>query len=115
MIIIERHGEMLKLPALLAGRVGNLLVPGTLAGQSGLSRTTVVRYIELLHSVFLIKSIPAWSPGPTFRAIGTPNLAFVDSGIAGTSSDRTPRIWTTPAVPPVRCWKTSWQWNSRDN
>lgn len=80
---IERHGEMLKLLTLLAGRVGNLLVPATLAGQAGLSRTTVVRYLELLQSVFLIKSIPAWSPGPTFRAIGTPKLAFVDSGIAG--------------------------------
>ena len=79
---IERHGDLLKLLALLAGRAGGLLVPGTLAGQSGIPRTTLVRYLELLASVFLIKSIPAWSSGQTGRAIGTPKLAFVDAGIA---------------------------------
>lgn len=79
---IERHGELLKLLALLAGRAGGLLVPGTLAGQSGIPRTTLVRYLELLASVFLIKSIPAWSAGQTMRAIGTPKLAFVDTGVA---------------------------------
>jgi predicted AAA+ superfamily ATPase len=40
-----------------------------------------VRYLELLATVFLIKTIPAWSSGQTARAIGTPKLAFVDSGI----------------------------------
>lgn len=79
---IERRGELLKLLALLAGRAGGLLVPGTLAGQSAIPRTTLVRYLELLSSVFLIKSIPAWSSGQTQRAIGTPKLAFVDTGVA---------------------------------
>ena len=79
---IERRGVLLKLLGLLAGRVGGLLVPATLASQSGLSRTTLVRYLELLSSVFLTKSIPAWSTGPTHRAVGTPKLAFVDTGIA---------------------------------
>lgn len=79
---IERQGDLLKLLALLAGRAGGLLVPGTLAGQSGIPRTTLVRYLELLSSVFLIKRIPAWSPGQTQRAVGTPKLAFVDTGIA---------------------------------
>jgi predicted AAA+ superfamily ATPase len=32
--------------------------------------------------VFLIKTIPAWSTGLTQRAVGTPKLAFVDTGIA---------------------------------
>lgn len=40
------------------------------------------RYLELLTAVFLIKEIPAWSTNQTQRAIGTPKLAFVDSGIA---------------------------------
>jgi len=79
---IERRGDLLKLLGLLAGRVGGLLVPATLASQSGIPRTTLVRYLELLSSVFLIKSIPAWSSGRTNRAIGTPKLAFVDTGIA---------------------------------
>src|SRR5262249_33969398 len=79
---IERRGEMLKLLALLAGRAAGLLVPATLAGQTGLSRSTLVRYLELLASVFLIKEIPAWSPGQTSRATSTPKLAFVAPGIA---------------------------------
>jgi predicted AAA+ superfamily ATPase len=79
---IERRGDLLKLLALLAGRAGQLLVPATLAGQSGVPRTTLVRYLELLASVFLIKTIPAWSSNQTQRAIGTPKLSFVDTGVA---------------------------------
>jgi uncharacterized protein len=79
---IERLGQMRRLLALLAGRAGGLLVPATLAGQSALSRSTLVRYLELLTSVFLIKQIPAWSSNQTQRATATPKLAFVDSGIA---------------------------------
>ncbi len=79
---IERRGDLLKLLGLLAGRTGRLLVLATLAGQSGIPRTTLARYLELLASVFLIKSIPAWAPGQTKRAVGTPKLAFVDTGIA---------------------------------
>ena len=79
---IERRGDLLKLLSLLAGRTGGLLVPATLASQSSIPRTTLTRYLELLASVFLIKSIPAWSSGQTHRAVGTPKLAFVDTGIA---------------------------------
>ncbi|MFF5083018.1 DUF4143 domain-containing protein [Actinoplanes sp. NPDC000266] len=56
------------------------LVPGTIAGQAGLARTTLIRYLELLTSVFLIKSIPAWSNNLTRRAVGAAKLAFVDTG-----------------------------------
>jgi predicted AAA+ superfamily ATPase len=79
---IERRGDLIKLLTLLAGRAGGLLVPATLAGLSGIPRTTLVRYLELLSSVFLIKTIPAWAPGLAKRAVGTPKLAFVDTGIA---------------------------------
>jgi predicted AAA+ superfamily ATPase len=79
---IERHGQLLKLLGLLAGRAGGLLVPGAMAGVSGIPRTTLTRYLELLSSVFLIKTIPAWSSNLTQRAVGTAKLAFVDTGIA---------------------------------
>lgn len=79
---IERRGELMKLLTLLAGRAGHLVVPGSLAGQSGIPRTTLVRYLELLTSVFLIKTIPAWSSSLTHRAVGTSKLAFVDTGVA---------------------------------
>lgn len=80
--VIERRGDLRKLLALLAGRSGGLLATSTLATQSGIPRTTLQRYLELLAAVFLIKQIPSWSAGPTRRAIGTPKLTYVDSGIA---------------------------------
>ena len=79
---IERHGDLRRLLSLLAGHSGSLLVPAKLAAESGIPRTTLNRYLELLTTVFLIKQIPAWSAGQTQRAIGTPKLAFVDTGIA---------------------------------
>jgi predicted AAA+ superfamily ATPase len=71
---IERRGDLLKLIALLAGRAGGLLEPAVLATQSGIPRTTLVRYLELLASVFLIKSIPAWSSGRHAVPWARPNL-----------------------------------------
>lgn len=78
---IERPTQLRKLLQLLAVRSANLLVAGTLAGELEVHRTTVARYLALLETVFLIKTIPAWSAGATYRTIGTPKLAFVDSGI----------------------------------
>jgi uncharacterized protein len=79
---IERRGDLRRLLALLAGRSGGLLVPATLAAASGIPRTTLNRYLALLTAVFLIKEIPAWSTSQTQRAIGTPKLSFVDTGVA---------------------------------
>jgi predicted AAA+ superfamily ATPase len=79
---IERRGELRRLLALLSGRSGNLLVPTALATESGIPRTTLNRYLELLTAIFLIKQIPAWSGSQTHRAIDTPKLAFTDTGIA---------------------------------
>ena len=79
---IERRGDLRRLLSLLAGRSGSLLVPATLAAVSGIPRTTLNRYLELLSAVFLIKQLPAWTSGQTGRAVGTPKLVFVDTGIA---------------------------------
>lgn len=79
---IERAPQMRALVRLLAARTGQLLVPGTLAGQLGLPQTTVNRYIGLLEEVFLVKRIPAWSRNLSARAVSTAKVAMVDSGIA---------------------------------
>jgi predicted AAA+ superfamily ATPase len=62
-------------------RGANLLVPATVASELDIHRTTITRYLALLETVFLIKTIPAWSGGGTHRAIGTPKIAFVDTGL----------------------------------
>jgi predicted AAA+ superfamily ATPase len=89
---IGRGREMHALVRLLAARSGQLVVPAALGNELGVSRQTVVRYLELLEEVFLIKRIPAWSRNVSSRAVSTPKLAMVDSGIAanllGADADR---------------------------
>jgi uncharacterized protein len=84
---IERGPEMRALIRLLAVRSGQLLVPGALGNDLGLSRQTVNRYLGLLEEVFLIKRIPAWSRNLGSRAVAAPKSAFVDSGIAANLLD----------------------------
>ena len=79
---IERGPEMRALTRLVAARSGQLLIPGTLGGELGLSQPTVKRYLSLLEEVFLIKRIPAWSRNLRARAVSAPKVAMVDSGIA---------------------------------
>jgi uncharacterized protein len=80
---IERTAEMRALIRLLAARSGQLLVANAVGSDARLPASTVRRYLALLEEVFLIKRVPAWSRNVSARAIGTPKLAFVDSGIAG--------------------------------
>ena len=79
---IERTAEMRALIRLLAARSGQLLVANAVGSDARLPASTVHRYLALLEEVFLIKRVPAWSRNVSRRAIGTPKLAFVDSGIA---------------------------------
>ncbi|GGP00448.1 hypothetical protein GCM10012278_01070 [Nonomuraea glycinis] len=79
---IERTGELRALIQLLAARSGQLLVGAALSRELGISASTVHRYLALLEEVFLIKRIPAWSRNLSNRAIATPKVAFVDSGVA---------------------------------
>jgi predicted AAA+ superfamily ATPase len=79
---IERTAEMRALIRLLAARSGQLLVANAVGSDARLPASTVHRYLGLLEEVFLIKRIPAWSRSISARAVGTPKLAFVDSGIA---------------------------------
>ncbi|GAB3800003.1 ATP-binding protein [Micromonospora zhanjiangensis] len=46
------------------------------------SAPTVRSYVNILETVFLVRSIPAWSANVTTRAVATPKLVFVDSGLA---------------------------------
>jgi predicted AAA+ superfamily ATPase len=79
---IERTAEMRAMVRLLAARSGQLLVISRLSAEVGLPVRTLNRYLALLEEIFLVKRIPAWSRNVSSRAIGTPKLAFVDSGIA---------------------------------
>ncbi|MCL2781353.1 MAG: ATP-binding protein [Actinomycetia bacterium] len=79
---IQRGPEFRAIIALLAAQTGGLLVPANLATATGLSKTTVSKYLAVMHEVFLTKLIPAWTHGRSSRTTKTPKSAFVDSGIA---------------------------------
>ncbi|MFI7633387.1 ATP-binding protein [Nonomuraea sp. NPDC049400] len=80
---IERPAEMRRLLSVVAARMGGLAVVQSMAGDVGLPRMTLSRYLDLLELVFVIKRIPSWSSNLTRRAISTPKLIITDSGLGG--------------------------------
>lgn len=78
---IERADDMRRLLSLLAGQVSGLLNASRLASELSITAPTVRNYLEILETVYLIRWIPAWSSGATARAVGSPKLIFVDSGL----------------------------------
>ncbi|MEU4231746.1 ATP-binding protein [Nonomuraea sp. NPDC026600] len=80
---IERPAEMRRLLSVIAARMGGLAVVQSIAGDVGLPRMTLSRYLDLLELIFVIKRVPAWSSNLTRRAISTPKLIITDSGLGG--------------------------------
>lgn len=80
---ISKSADMRRLLSLLAAQTCGLLNMRRLAGELGVSAPTVRSYIEILETVYLIRLVPAWSTNLTTRAVATPKVMFVDSGLAG--------------------------------
>jgi predicted AAA+ superfamily ATPase len=79
---IEQPAQMRALLRPLAARSGQPLVANSLSSDLRLSARSVHRYLSLLEEVYLVKRVPAWSRNLSARAVGTPKISFVDSGIA---------------------------------
>lgn len=72
------------LPRLLTRAVGQTggLLNAAKAGQTlDISRSTVTSYLELLESLFLISTLPAWGTTVSSRSVDAPKVHVVDSGI----------------------------------
>jgi hypothetical protein len=96
---IERGPQMRALIRLLAARSAQPLVASALARELGLSQPTIARYLSLLEEVFLIKRVPAWSRNLSARAVRTPTVGIVDSGIAANLLDLDAGRLRAPASP----------------
>lgn len=72
---------MPRLLRLLASRAGNLLNSNEVSRRLDLDHKTVRGYTELLETVFLIKTLPAWRPSIGSRESATPKTYVVDSGL----------------------------------
>ncbi|MDR0481700.1 MAG: ATP-binding protein [Cellulomonadaceae bacterium] len=66
----------------LAGRQSAELVQAKLAHETSIPAGTVTGYVDLLHDVGLISSIPPWTPNLAKREIGRPKTFITDSALA---------------------------------
>lgn len=78
---IERASDMRRAMSLLAAQTGGLLNVARLAGELSVSAPTVRRYLDILETIYLVKLVPAWSANATTRAVATPKVIFVDTGL----------------------------------
>ncbi len=69
------------------------------SNKTGLHRTTVNRYLELLEAVFLIHRLPAWSRNPTARVVKHAKVHLTDTGLASALLGVSPESLTKPVAP----------------
>ncbi len=96
---IEKPENLRRLVNTLAAQMAMLLVPARLANQLSLPASSIKRYLDLLDLLFIIYRLPAWSNNLTTRAIGTPKLVFVDSGLASYLCGLTAKRANHPTAP----------------
>jgi hypothetical protein len=73
--------EMPRLLRLLASQAANIVVPTNISNGLALDRGTVEAYIGLLETVFLVRRLPAWTPGIGSRELRHPKVYVVDTGL----------------------------------
>ena len=62
---------------------GSVLSPTAIAQQSAVKKSTIMDWLELLESMFLVARVPMFTARPSRRALAAqPKFYFADSGIA---------------------------------
>ena len=82
---VSRIRQRRTLPGLLnrlAGQTAQILNMASAGGSVGLKADTAENYTKLLEAVFLVHRLPAWGKSLRARAVATPKLHLVDSGLA---------------------------------
>jgi hypothetical protein len=69
------------------------------SNKTGLHRTTVNRYLELLEAVFLIHRLPSWSRNLTARVVKHAKLHLTDTGLAASLLGVSPESLANPVAP----------------
>lgn len=88
---ISRVREMDRLLRALAARSANVYVRDGIAVGLGLPATTILRYVTLLETTYLVRTVPGWSNSRTSRATRHPKIYITDTGLLmhllGTSAE----------------------------
>ncbi len=79
---IRQGSQLPLLLARLAGQTAQLLNVNDASRDVAVDRVTAENYTRLLEAVFLIHRLPAWGRTLTARAVGTPKIHVLDSGVA---------------------------------
>lgn len=74
----------------LAGRQSAELVKAKLAEETSVPPRTITGYLDLLHDVGLVASVPPWTPNLSKREIGRTKTMVIDSALALRLSRMTP-------------------------
>lgn len=78
---VEDLAAFPRILAMIAARSSGLLNSSDLSNATGVSQTTLRRYLALLHGIFLVQTLPAWSSSPSRRLQKSPKLYVQDSGM----------------------------------
>lgn len=78
---IARVREMDRLVRALAGRSANVYVRDGVADALGLPATTIARYVTLLETTYLVRTVPGWANSRTSRATRHPKVYVTDTGL----------------------------------
>lgn len=78
---ISRVAALPRLLALLAARSMSLLNMAEVSRAADIPHRTLVRYIEILETIFFIRRIPAWSGNLGRRLTRHPKVLVVDTGL----------------------------------
>ncbi|QIM15812.1 ATP-binding protein [Leucobacter insecticola] len=78
---IHRKADLRHFLNRIAGQTASLLNVSKLAQGLESSRDTAAAYLELLESLFLVSSLPAWGTTISSRSVAAPKIHVVDSGI----------------------------------
>ena len=81
---VRDANELGRLLELLALRSAETFNASRLAGDLGLRRETVERYVAVLERLFLVRRLPAWRRNPANRLVTAPKAHLLDSGLAAT-------------------------------
>ncbi len=79
---IEGLSDMPRLLSILTARIGGLLNLADISRAIGIPHSTLKRYLALLETTFLVRTIPAWSANLGKRLVRAPKLYLCDSGLA---------------------------------
>ena len=78
---IEGRVALPRLMSLVAARVGGLANYADLGRAAGIPRTSLIRYLAILETTFIIFRLPAWSTNLNSRVSKAPKLYLCDTGL----------------------------------